>query len=312
MMRLRRASCDLSCMPVFILGILGPYLSIGGAIHVDNHVVFQHLTPCHPLIPLPNVKKPEDFYVDNNDRAAAGIAHIFRVLKRCLDKLEDAHGSLHPDIPAVPTALLQPSPHFKTFQYKREQEGQGHTSNEYQLKYISHILSDNLSDQSVFRADACRGGSTIPCVVKFAVRYGAEAHRIMEKLDAAVELLYCNWEPTVGRWVVITKFHEPLPVEKQTQAGINHLREALMKLHDQGYVHGDVRAPNIIIDKDDKPRFLDFDWSHKIGEVRYPNNLNPAVEWPYDASGGGLIKAEHDLEMLNIYSEYVRKKMTTS
>jgi serine/threonine protein kinase len=133
----------------------------------------------------------------------------------------------------------------------------------------------------------------------------------MEKYGAAVELLYCNWEPTVGRWVVITKYHEPLSLEKQSQADINHLRKALVNLHDQGYVHGDVRAPNIIVDKDDKPRFIDFDWSHKIGEARYPNSLNPAINWPRESDGGGLIKAEHELEMLSNCSEYIGAKVTT-
>jgi RIO-like serine/threonine protein kinase len=105
----------------------------------------------------------------------------------------------------------------------------------------------------------------------------------------------------VGRWVVITKYHEPLPLKKPSRAGIDHLRKALTNLHQQGYVHGDVRAPNIIVDNDDKPRFIDFDWNHEIGKARYPSNLNPDVKWPDDARGGNPIKAEHDLEMLENY-----------
>jgi hypothetical protein len=169
MRRLRRASCDLSCMPVFILSIIGPYLTIGGAIHLNGHVVFQHL-PYYPLLPLPSVKEPEGDYVDIEDKAAANIAHILCVLKRCLDNLAADHGALHPNILEVPTDVLQPSPHFKSFQYE---EG------EYDLIYRSHIDKSTLSGRSVFRADARRDGSTIPCMVKFAVRYGAEAHRIM-------------------------------------------------------------------------------------------------------------------------------------
>jgi hypothetical protein len=88
---------------LFILGIIGPYLSIGGAIHLDNHPVFQHLIPYHPLIALLNVKKPEVLYVDN-DRAAADIAHILRVLKRCLDELSCSR----PEDPCSPDGSVAP------------------------------------------------------------------------------------------------------------------------------------------------------------------------------------------------------------
>ena len=44
---------------------------------------------------------------------------------------------------------------------------------------------------------------------------------------------------------------------------------------------------------------VDFDWAGKIGEVRYPSNINiTGVEQPKGVFDGQLITVEHDLEML--------------
>jgi hypothetical protein len=46
---------------------------------------------------------------------------------------------------------------------------------------------------------------------------------------------------------------------------------------------------------------LDFDWAGKIGEAKYPMNVyaGPDLWRPDGVHDGELIKAEHDLQMLN-------------
>ena len=76
----------------------------------------------------------------------------------------------------------------------------------------------------------------------------------------------------------------------------------LAYLHQENYVHGDVRDTNIMVKKDGVQGFklVDFDWSGRIGQVRYPMNVYRGQRlWrPLDAMDGQLIKAEHDIKML--------------
>jgi len=49
----------------------------------------------------------------------------------------------------------------------------------------------------------------------------------------------------------------------------------LTSLHQENYVHGDVRNMNIMVKKDGSQGFklVDFDWSGRIGDVRYLMNV---------------------------------------
>ena len=80
------------------------------------------------------------------------------------------------------------------------------------------------------------------------------------------------------------------------------IEESLIEMHQHGYVHGDVRDANIMVPKQDKtlPPFMlvDFDWAGKIGEARYPLNVNKGIGRPEGAEDGKLIMAEHDIAML--------------
>jgi serine/threonine protein kinase len=76
-----------------------------------------------------------------------------------------------------------------------------------------------------------------------------------------------------------------------------------VSLHQECLVHGDIRDTNIMVEKDGSPRILlvDFDWSGKIGETRYPMNIYRGKRlWrPAGAKDGQLILAEHDIQMLD-------------
>jgi hypothetical protein len=67
----------------------------------------------------------------------------------------------------------------------------------------------------------------------------------------------------------------------------------------------DIRDTNIMVKKtlnQDWLSFLlvDFDSCGEMKQVRYPLNLNTTtVQRPEGATGGAIIKAEHDLEMLD-------------
>jgi serine/threonine protein kinase len=73
------------------------------------------------------------------------------------------------------------------------------------------------------------------------------------------------------------------------------VEKALHVLHDAGFVHGDLRDTNILMDFDSlesddvKIHFVDFDWAGRIGEAKYPSDINGiTVKRPEGAEGGKL------------------------
>jgi len=74
------------------------------------------------------------------------------------------------------------------------------------------------------------------------------------------------------------------------------LKAALRIIHDQDFVHGDVRGPNILVSEDDV-NLVDFDHCGKEGVKRYPR------EWDHtqrreDAKEGECLQKSHDNWML--------------
>ena len=56
--------------------------------------------------------------------------------------------------------------------------------------------------------------------------------------------------------------------------------EALEVLHAGGFMHGDIRSPNVLIHPTTERVYLiDFDWADKEGPARYPTDLNPKIKW---------------------------------
>ena len=57
------------------------------------------------------------------------------------------------------------------------------------------------------------------------------------------------------------------------------MHEAVRHLHEGGFVHGDLRRPNVLVaaGKDDtevKVWIIDFDWAGRCGHARYAWNRN--------------------------------------
>ena len=85
------------------------------------------------------------------------------------------------------------------------------------------------------------------------------------------------------------------------------VRQCLRQFHKAGFVHGDIRDTNIMVKTLKRGGFndgsflvVDYDSCGKTKQVRYPLNLNTtSVQRPEGATGGAVIEAEHDLEMLD-------------
>ncbi|KAL0947893.1 hypothetical protein HGRIS_010528 [Hohenbuehelia grisea] len=287
---------DVSCMPAFLLGIVGPFITVAGAIYLDG-VVSQRLTPMISLVPDVSSTTPIEFYASEREKCVYQIANVFRALRHCQDKLRAEYLAMSAPTGAIEDVMV-PAPHFSSFSPD--------PSTTFSLKYLCPFFPRR-SNRAVFVAEARSGCTRMKCVVKFTARYCQEAHRLMEKAGVAPKLLYCKFEPTVGKFCVITQYIEgpksdPNVRAKPTKEGVDKLRTALKKLHAQSYVFGDLRDANIILDKTRCPQLVDFDWSGKEGTVFYPSNLNTTeIVWAPGVKPGGKILCQHDEDMLEIF-----------
>jgi serine/threonine protein kinase len=97
-------------------------------------------------------------------------------------------------------------------------------------------------------------------------------------------------------WIELLKIQP-----KNREPSKRPIKEAVDSLHANGYVHGDIRASNILVcpsKLDQGIRFIDFDEAGKAGEAIYPRNLNVKdIKRPDGAVGGQKILKEHDLWM---------------
>jgi len=294
-------------MPTFLLGMTGPHLRIAGAIYLGQ-VVSGTLVGYNDLVPpLPSTQLDPQC-ATHHDRYARDTAHTLRVLRNCLDKLEEEYKSMEEkdllDLPVfnTPTGTLTstltstlPAPHFRQF---TSADGV-----QYTLTYQSHLLGKPLEARSIFLAEANSASTRIKCVVKFAEQYGKDAHVMMAKNNMAAELLFCEWAPSVGLWVVITKFYLCDMSAPLSDAVLGQLEVALETLHSQNLVHGDLRRPNILTDEEGRVRLIDFEWSGEAGVVRYPALLNPEIPWPEGVKPGRSIQPQHDRDSLALYKE---------
>ncbi|KAF4577463.1 hypothetical protein EYR40_003003 [Pleurotus pulmonarius] len=154
-----------------------------------------------------------------------------------------------------------------------------------------------------------------PIFIKFSLQYSQDAHEATFNAGYAPELLAVK---NVGDWFMIVMDdvsgeYTTLEALKE-QGGVDlaairdHMQKGLDILHKE-YVHGDVRAGNFLVrntDVGDGARLgerslllVDWDWAGRIGEARYPHNINPEIARSEGATAGAEIQPAHDIWMLN-------------
>mmetsp|Transcript_16732 Transcript_16732/g.33460 ORF Transcript_16732/g.33460 Transcript_16732/m.33460 type:complete len:462 (-) Transcript_16732:114-1499(-) len=130
-----------------------------------------------------------------------------------------------------------------------------------------------------------------------AVKWIADADRAklwMELAHVYSPLLEAQVvEAGTGCALIVTKWHEPSAASTEA---VQDLVATIKQMHADGYVHGDIRLPNVAF-TGNRAVLLDFDWSGRDGEVRFPSRLNPEV-YPATFRPNRAIKQAHDLIML--------------
>ena len=219
------------------------------------------------------------------------MARILRALDISTKLLTDYYLGL--DRTAKPPARDAPMPpHFQCF-----------TSGEitYKLTYTHRMLQEQ-PNKAVFVASVeppKEEGEPDFVVVKFTRSYCKDAHMLLAQESLAPDLRYCEMVESIGMYVVVMDFvfgdYPEAPF--QNWGFTEKLRTAIQTLHDKDFVHGDIREGNILVSEDGNVKVIDFDWCRKVGEARYPSDINLDLPWHPDVARGGLIKKEHDQNM---------------
>jgi RIO-like serine/threonine protein kinase len=142
-------------------------------------------------------------------------------------------------------------------------------------------------------------------IVKFTACYNVEAHRLLAEVGFAPTLRFC--ERVIGDLYMVVMDRvdgksiwqlreDKIPVPEIVARSVT---DAIELLHENDIVFGDLRDPNILYDAS-KARvvLVDFDWSGKHGESRYPATLNPSNAWAEDVSPYSIMHKAHDLWQL--------------
>ncbi|KAF9471860.1 hypothetical protein BDN70DRAFT_819476 [Pholiota conissans] len=254
-----------SVLPCIILLFFGPYIAFAGAAWTDQPNI-QMLSPAIPCHYHPTDVSTELSLVRHLSALRIAVAS----LQQYYQNISQSHSSRDPRFP-YPTSFTDRNGTVQSFAIKER-------TPDY-LPYFGTI--DGLRDDNAI-------------CIKFVTRYCLEAHELLASKGLAPELLAVEHLP--GGWYMVVMrdlradyvnlydFCSDKPdwtLEPKHNARdllSSKIEDCLKQLHRAGFVHGDVRHGNILVKTtgfdDGSFVMVDFDFAGKIGEVRYPLDLN--------------------------------------
>jgi len=131
---------------------------------------------------------------------------------------------------------------------------------------------------------------------KFARTYCVVAHNYAHELGIAPRLQ--EWK-LMEHGYYFLKMDVVETVEEQWNQEHWEAFQSKMEEFHQTYVHGDIRAPNVLHTASGY-MLIDFDWAGQNDQLpRYPLSRNHAdINWPEDSTAGGIITTAHDRWMM--------------
>ncbi|KAL5468668.1 hypothetical protein EMCRGX_G029768 [Ephydatia muelleri] len=159
---------------------------------------------------------------------------------------------------------------------------------EYSSRLSRLVYSANMSWMTEEKEVKCKA-----VIVKFTNTYGDEVHKCMAESGFAPQLIAVHDLPPNWKVVIMDELQNRMDIGKDKYAVV---RAAIKILHENGYVHGDLRLSNMFSCTNTESRIavIDYDWAGKANEAKYPLWMNPACNWPQGASCGGIITVDHD------------------
>ena len=264
----------------------GPYIAAAVAVHADT----PNIQILNPVIPL--------YFHPSDYKARATGERFICALRRLLSDLKNYYTT---------SAFSQQSSHLQPQFPFYSAYTDGDVSHQF-------VYEKQIDEKTVFAAHL-RDNPEDKIFVKFTRCYGEDAHRAAHARGFAPKLRAV--ERFQDGWIMVVMDDvshqyceiERRPLEKNVYKAV---QQALIELHGEGFVHGDLREANIMVKRDGVDSeglhdiiFVDFDWAGKEGCVRYPSNITLNHIWlprPEDVERGGSIAAAHDDQMLKFLS----------
>lgn len=272
------------CCPWLMVEVLGQEMGISGASFACNNACVQPLSTNVPFLDIPQDKR------------------LQLMQGRLCMAMRVGFAALNEWYKSAALTLTEPDPQAQ-FPFQRSfhllSTGE-HVEFTYQCLLHQHLM------RPIFLATRNDTGEQI--VVKFTASYsadyGVDAHNSLAARGMAPQLLghqeVSDITMVVMEYITDSISWPEAPAESQKI----RLREIVNTLHRLFFVHGDLRAPNVLV-KGDGVFLIDFDWAGRQGTARYPLHLNPDVEWHTGAGVGAVIEYVHDTHMVGVLCQPV-------
>jgi hypothetical protein len=281
---------DRCICPAVLLSLCGPYFSVSVATHGAG-VAVDPVTAMLPLLVLPHDRPMME-----------ATARALAATKRCVNNLIAYYPTLTTTVPIVQRVdmreLRGPPPQVY-FPYPRSIRDGDITFSYTEQLSLSKLVFRVKVTTVAYAGLAVQVGDAV--IVKFTRTYCAEAHEICYAAGrAAPQLNACESLP--GGWKLVALEYIAGAVQLQQPVTDNavstKLGEAVTALHVAGYVHGDLRACNVLQSNEGSESrvcVIDFDWAGKEGEQIYPSFMNDCgAVWPEGAASGMPLRRAHD------------------
>jgi hypothetical protein len=233
----------------------GPNIQVSGATCLSK----PYIEVISPSIPL--------HFNHFNTRAMQDLMRLLYALRTLCRALIDIY--THPDRHTVDKREVD-FPYYSTYSEGVFKKG-AKPPNSISFQYIRRVSRIRL----VFEARTEHG---VNIFVKFGNgRYGVEAHQAAATCGLSPALLSYQ-ELDGGMWMVVMKPMRPEfkpcdELEFIPEACAQVIWKTVKEFHSLGFVHGDLRDTNVFVCREEDTwtcLLLDFDWSGKPKEVRYP------------------------------------------
>jgi hypothetical protein len=290
------------------LATIGAAASFFGMVWTDR----PHIQPLGILLRMD--EHPGD--IEHHENLARALGACKKAVAKLEIYYEQGLPDASPPLPRIETLEGLLFPRYTTYKLLTSEGEPVKPEREMTLTYRAPYTEGSGSqNKNCFRSKLvfeARDNDNNHLCIKFVKRYGKEAHIQFAEHTLAPRLL--GFREIGGGWKMVVMDYLSNPYfrggdlcDKKISSNTvrKAIKEQLQVMHRLGYVHGDVRNPNLMIKLDDDEKSLvdlklvDFDWAGKEGEVRYPHNLNTRVKRADDALSSRKIRAEHDIFMID-------------
>eukprot|EP01033_Poteriospumella_lacustris_P013108 gene13109-9387_t len=255
-----------------------------------------------------------DFQLQGAD-CIVEAAKLFIKLQSAVSILAEYYRDLQPDNDAR-------YPHSLPFKASFNVSG-----NDVGVKYVRQIKMSSTS--IVYEVKVVEDAAIFAdCsfIVKFCRQYNIAAHRLLageNRHTNVAPMLYATEAIHGGLWNVLLmeKIDDALTLIAIRQLApearaliARDVAQAVGTLQQEGFIHGDLRYPNILVIKANtvlRTYIIDFEFTGREGDALYPPDLDLSIFTWVDVEHFPHVLKQHDWEALKTYCRYIRANTST-